>query len=176
MARSVSRIAADDFEMDGNEVSLSLPFAVPPTPPQPPEPEQRFIPPPSPEAFVSNCYEGASHFLYIERKPSRLFQYHAQPSPGDLKRIDQGRLRVISFTPNGLMEFRSDGSVQPVEDFRCCNEFSTRSRTTSTSTVSRRRGRRSAKKPESFSAISTSPLPNFDDADSSVGEPTPSGA
>lgn len=157
----VHRVDAGSLEMDGSDVSLSIPFDVPPSP----APEtvystsdddvmmeelanalHQLAPIRQPSATSSMRFVPQSAFLYIERRPPRLYQYHSQPSPGDLRRIENGRLRVISFTPNGLVEFQSDGETRPVEDFGCNSKCSPRSKTSSTATATRRVGSKSARR------------------------------
>lgn len=54
-------------------------------------------------------------FLYVERKPARIYQFPGRPSPGDLKRIERKQLSVFGLDGGKFVRFLPNGSTEPVE-------------------------------------------------------------
>jgi hypothetical protein len=145
----------DDYEMsEDRDVDIRLPFAA-----VTPRPE-----PPSGPSVTAVSHNGtpmvlAAQFLYIERKPAKVYQYHAQPSPGDLKRIEAGKLRVLGFQ-NGFVEFMPDGTTVHIEVYGCQNQSLPRSRRISTNAVAPPPGAKSRKPRASTRKSSATPSPD----------------
>lgn len=95
----------DAYEDDGDEVSLSLPSFIPSTPA-------------SRHPELSSPAPGGS-YLYREkgRGAGPHYQYSGPPSPGDLKRIADGRLDVFAFNGITVLQFLPDGTTEPVTEY-----------------------------------------------------------
>jgi hypothetical protein len=66
---------------------------------------------------VKPLYDGlaASAFLYVERKPARIYQFPGRPSPGDLKRIERKQLSVFGLDGGKFVRFLPNGTTEPVQ-------------------------------------------------------------
>lgn len=53
-------------------------------------------------------------FLYVERKPARIYQFPGRPSPGDLKRIERKQLSVFGLDGGKFVRFLPNGTTEPV--------------------------------------------------------------
>jgi hypothetical protein len=54
-------------------------------------------------------------FLYVERKPARIYQFPGRPSPGDLKRIERKQLSVFGLDGGKFVRFLPNGTTEPVQ-------------------------------------------------------------
>ena len=105
----------DGMELEEEVRPISPPFQLHmPTPEQIAASEARERAKPQPVSSVPTPSCGS--YLYVEKRPARVYSYPNKPSPGDLKRIASKKLRVFGFE-NGVVEVQPDGSVQPVEAF-----------------------------------------------------------
>ena len=59
-------------------------------------------------------------YLYFETfRPQRIYQYSAPPSPGDLYRIQRGKLRVFHVEAGAFQEIDESGKPFSVNKFQC---------------------------------------------------------
>ena len=65
---------------------------------------------------ISSGLDSSEHdsYLYIETR-TKMYQFDSRPSPGDRKRIQNGRLRVFCFRDGMFHRVDPDGVETPVE-------------------------------------------------------------